>query len=571
MRGFDKHMKIKFIGPVGRVTGSCYHLINEGRGEEYLVDCGILQGEQGSEAWNSGPFQFDPKKIKHVFLTHAHIDHCGLLPKLYQQGYRGPVWCTRETAELAKTSLIDARHYSDYKHSRNDIEAIQWKEPNCAPLFNKLFPISTDLFGSFYRSAHLVGAVSFSLTWGPPDNKLQRTIVFSGDLGNNADGKEYQSLLKYRMNERGRDYVVCESTYGDKVRPPDEKDWATRLDQLAQAIAPSLAQGGTVVIPVFAIGRAQDVIFDLACVFARDPARYSHVDVVLDSVMAQYASKVYATAMKRTELNRMKQAKTVWRNSRLQDWLELSDSADDHERLGNVIEAVLLGYSGLRPTAPINAQRLIDRLVPIHRHADKADTDRFEASSGPRIVIATGGMCEAGPVVSYLYHAIRSPKNTVLFCGYQARGTSGGFLQDVGDVPPSERAKLSGVIDFNIDGGALSVPRKDVHAQVVRIAGYSGHADQAALCEWLIPEFLGAPVAPKAFLTHGEDKARQALKAAIEMRVPGKMEVMLPTPSDGWYDLDLGRWVEESNENELDAALARIRQLEAALAASSKV
>lgn len=560
-------MKIKFIGPVGRVTGSCYHLVDEGRGEEYLVDCGIVQGEHGGKEWNSGPFPFDPKKISHVFLTHAHIDHCGLLPKLYREGYRGQVWCTLETAELAKISLIDSQRYSDFEHSRDDIKKIHWKEPSVTHLFDKLFPISRDLFGCFYRSAHLVGAVSFSLTWGPPVANQQRTIIFSGDLGNNEDGKEYQSLLKYRMNERRRDYVVCESTYGDKVRPVDEKDWVTRLDRLEQSISTSLALGGAVIIPVFAIGRAQDLIFDLACIFARKPEQYANVDVVLDSGMAQKVSKIYATALKRTEINHKKQAKTVWRNSRLTDWFDLSDSVADHEKLGNVIESVLLGYSGLRPVVPASAAKWIDRLVPIHRNAS---VDILGGTGNPKIILATGGMCEAGPVVGYLCNAVRDPNNTILFCSYQSPGSAGGFLQELGGVPPSEREKLSGYLEFNLDGEIQKVPKRDIRANVVRMFGYSGHADQEGLCNWLIPEFLGGAVAPIAFITHGDDKSRDSLKRALELRSGGKMTVILPTPSDGWYDLDLGRWAEDQTLSELDSARERIRQLEAKLAEQSK-
>lgn len=561
-------MKIKFIGPIGRVTGSCYHLVNEGLGEEYLVDCGIMQGELKAAEWNAGPLPFDPRKIRHVFLTHAHMDHCGLLPRLYKEGYSGVVWCTRETAELAKINLIDSAQFSDYKYGQDDVMRIQWKEPNRSPLFNNMFPIANDLFGSFFRSSHLLGAVSFTLTWGPPQAGKQRAIVFSGDLGNNADGGEYQSLLKYRMNERGRDYIVCESTYGAVVRPEEYKDWSIRLDRLSVAINPPLAAGGTVVFPVFALGRAQDLIFDLACVFARNPARYADVEVVLDSTMANKVSRVYAEGLKRTELNRQGQAKTVWRNSRLLNWLGLSDSAADHDRLGRIVEDVLLGLRGKRRDIPQATGRLADSLVPIHNIADSKDRERFEESAGPRIILATGGMCEVGPVVGYLYHLATDPRNAVVFSGYQAPGTLGGFLQSLGDVSVREREKLSGSLEFPMFEKRNTLARKDVKISIFRLPGYSGHADQTGLCDWVIPPQTGKPVAPRVFVSHGEESSRVALRDALLARSNDSIEVILPKPTDGWFDLDLGVWVEGPDLDPLAAAQEKIRELQAALAAA---
>lgn len=266
-------MQIRFHGAVnGQVTGSCTEFFYKRTESRFLVDCGMVQGEAHEAALNARPFAFDPGSIKFVLLTHAHLDHCGLLPKLYKDGFSGKVLCTRATAEAAIAILIDSAGMPDSPYDKKDVRRVTFDFVDDRRDFglSRLIPIDLDLFASFTRSAHLPGAVSITLQWHD-DEDDRRYIVMSGDLGPNTQDNPYQSLLAGRQAPHGYpDYIVLESTYGDRTRDPKFADREERLKALDAAVKESVIErSGPLVIPCFSMQRTQEILFDLYCLYGR--------------------------------------------------------------------------------------------------------------------------------------------------------------------------------------------------------------------------------------------------------------------------------------------------------------
>ena len=294
-------MKAMFVGPLGKVTGSCTWLHDEANGWNLLVDCGLQQGEHTEKNWNAGNWPFDPAKLKLVVLTHAHLDHCGLIPLLYKKGFEGRVYCSRETAELAKIQLADARRHSELPYEEADIQKIKWHEPNTGGFFGKFHPADNNLFLRFYRAAHVIGAVSVAIYWGPKDQ--QRSINFSGDIGPDTEDAENLPWLRHRMGVDRCDFAVVESTYGAKVRDAESNSAAHRRAQLRELMDKALAQKGALVLPAFALGRTQDVLFDIQHIVAESGTRYKEMKFVLDAPAAVKMQKRMVEGYHRTENN----------------------------------------------------------------------------------------------------------------------------------------------------------------------------------------------------------------------------------------------------------------------------
>lgn len=340
-------MKVRFFNPVGQVSGSCCWLKDDDLGVELLVDCGMAQGEHDAPAWNARGFQFDPAKLTAVLLTHAHLDHCGLLPRLVKPGFKGPIWCTRETAELARLSLLDAAGQRDALYSERDVEALNFREPN-GQVFGRLHPLAHDVFFAFYRSSHIVGGVSIQIRWGPkPVEGMpsgQRAITFSGDLGSNEEGREHLPLPRHRMNPFAADYAVIESTYGATTRPPEHHDFDARIERLRAAIDRGLFERQEhVLIPCFAIDRTQTVLFDLHYIIQRDPERYAGVPIFLNAPQAAAVNAIYAKALVRKESIKANQLRPIWMNKRLFNWLALERTADGEQRLEAALTRMFVG------------------------------------------------------------------------------------------------------------------------------------------------------------------------------------------------------------------------------------
>jgi metallo-beta-lactamase family protein len=442
---------VTFHGACGVVTGSCSRLT---WGEHSaLVDCGLYQGEEELEERNFGPFPFLPRDLGAVVVTHAHLDHTGLLPRLAAEGFSGPIYCTQSSRGLISLVLLDAARLQEeeFRYARKKGYS---RHPSPRPLYTvedarrvlKLlrtipFDEERELFAGvrfrYRRAGHLLGAASVEITAKGSDGG-RRTWCFSGDVGRYGVPilKDPEPPLEAPAA------VLLESTYGDRLHA--EQDAAEALGRI---IAETFGRGGVVVIPAFALGRTQEVLYHLSAL--ADQGKLDPRRVFLDSPMGIDATDLYDRA----------------------------EAEHDEE-----MEA--LGDSASDPLAP-------GRFV---RSRTVDQSKELNATQEPMIVVAGSGMANGGRVVHHLLHRLSNPRNSVVFVGYQAAGTRGRALVDGTDI-------------VAIHGQTVRV-----RAQVHQLHGLSAHADRDELLRWC----KAVPGAPeRVFLNHGEDPARKALSVAI--------------------------------------------------------
>jgi metallo-beta-lactamase family protein len=266
-------MKFRFIGATGgHVTGSCTLFSYTRKDSKFLVDCGLVQGEGNDIEKNLARFPFDPSEIDFVLLTHAHQDHCGLIPKLYKDGFKGRVICTKATAKLATLSLLDSALQKNCPFSDDDVNSIRFEHIDDRPNFSlsKILPIADDLFASFTRSAHILGAMSITIGW-LNQNDEKEYLVMSGDLGNNTKQNPYQPLLAGRQGIFGYPKaIIVESTYGAKDRDSECSDYEGRLECLRRIIQEEVFdKKSLIIIPAFSLQRTQELLFDLNLTFQK--------------------------------------------------------------------------------------------------------------------------------------------------------------------------------------------------------------------------------------------------------------------------------------------------------------
>lgn len=258
-------MKIRFLGATGGVvSGSCTQFHHPDSNIQFLVDCGVVQGEPGGDARNKAQFPFEPYEIAFVILTHAHLDHCGLIPKLYRDGFKGKVYCSTATAKLAKASLVDGAKFGSEIYSLSDVDSIRFHCIDEDLSLGEEIRIGSALSFYFTPTAHLVGSCAVRVEWMNPQG-LKQNIVMSGDLGNNTEECHYQSLLPYRQRINIRpDAIVVESTYGGKMRSPDYKNVDNRRSVLRSFLQDEIFnKRSLVVVPAFAMQRTQELLLDL--------------------------------------------------------------------------------------------------------------------------------------------------------------------------------------------------------------------------------------------------------------------------------------------------------------------
>lgn len=468
-------MQLTFHGAAEVVSGSCFLL--EAAGKRLLIDCGLFQGSKALNELNYGPFPFDPRSIDAVLLTHAHIDHSGLLPKLVRHGFRGPVYTTPPTKDLLRIMLADSAHIQESEVERLNRRRARQRKPLLEPIytvadaekacslvetrpFGEPFTLAPDLSAAFWPAGHMLGAATITVSYTPQGAEPQR-IAFSGDIG--VPG---QPLIVDVADLPEVDTVVMESTYGD--RPRDENE--DRYNQLAEIVRKTFARGGNVIIPAFAVGRVQDLLYGLHRLIHAgelDPA-----NIIVDSPLAASATEVFCR--------------------------HLESFDEEAQQFARIVGECPLYLRDLRITRTVEESMAVNRI-----------------KSGA-IIISSSGMCEAGRIKHHLRHNLWRKECSVVFVSYQAEGTLGRRLLDGHKV-------------VRIHGEPVRV-----EAEIYNIEGFSAHADQEELTDWV----RRLKVPPKRlYLVHGEPKAQQALarrlrdELGITAHIPKLGERVELTPS----------------------------------------
>ena len=446
-------MKLQFLGAARQVTGSCYLL--EAAGQRILIDCGLFQ-ERAYRSRNWDEFPVAPGSVDLVLLTHAHLDHVGLLPKFVRDGFKGRILATSSTRELANIVLRDAARIQEedakYKAKRHRREGRKGRYPE-VPLytvadaeqveprfqvvpFDEPVGISDDLTARWVHAGHILGSASIQLSINE-DGKTQR-LVFSGDIGQHD-----KPLIRDPADVDAADVLVMESTYGDR----DHKKRSDVETELARVINDAVEAGGNVIVPTFAVERAQELLYHFDRLLAEK--RIPPVMVYLDSPMAIRVTDVFDRH--RGELD------AATRNM-------LADGQDPLEF----------------PTLQMSRTAVQSKAINLIRNTC--------------VILAGSGMCTGGRVKHHLVRNIERPESTVLFVGYQAQHTLGRII-----VNGAKRVRIHG-------------QERNVNAKIAQLHGLSAHADRTGLLDW-----LGAIDAPprQVYLTHGEEESANHLAARI--------------------------------------------------------
>lgn len=542
-------MQIRFLGPLGKVTGSCTWMRDEDRGWNFLVDCGMQQGEPSAEQWNTGKdWPFDPSELNFVILTHAHVDHCGLIPELYKKGFGGKVYCTQETAELATVLLRDSGRLVGTPFERCDVDRIQFHTHGGDTKFGGYHPVAEDLFIRYFRSGHILGAASVTVVWGDPKTE-QRSIVFSGDIGPSTKGREVLPIGKPLMYPRPADFAVVESTYGDRARTCEDMDPVKRRERLAAVMDRTMERGGTLAIPAFSMGRTQDVLFDIHFVVASDPGRYEGMTFLLDSPTASLINDITAAALEKVKPQGANgKVRPMWLGNQV--LRDLGLDKDDPDHFEHALEACRLALATNLDGQGLG--RVLGNAVAgewrsLFRTVERADRELAGAEVGPRLIVMSSGMCDGGPAVRWLPSLLRSANNEVALTGFCAPGTVGDSLQELGRIPNAERRRLRDELLWQTT--KTKIPRREIMASISTLSGYSAHADQTGLAGWVIheaPDHCGdfQAIADKVFIQHGHDRARKALSVAIGDKAAEHglaIEIERPGDPSEWIELDAER------------------------------
>lgn len=567
-------MEIQFIGPLGKVTGSCAWLRDQVKGWSFLVDCGIQQGERDEDSWNGcNEWPFRPSELQFLVLTHAHIDHSGLIPALYKHGFKGNVYCTEETQQLAKLLLRDAAKFSNNSFNAKDIEKIKWKTPGGSTKLGGYHPVDQDLFIRFFRSGHIIGATSISICWGPDKNN-QKSIVFSGDVGPGAEDSEVLPLLRYSMHPKPGDFAVLETTYGDVVRNKSDKDPSARRAQLTALLDKILISKGTLALPAFSVGRTQDLLFDLNYVVAKNMEKYNGIKFLLDSPTASKVNAITLKALGKAESNANGKVRPLWLGKQVLNDLGLEKNNREHFDEAIKLLSMTFGKADVHPERITHGNQIAKNWQPIFRSV----SDRkglINDNSHPRVVIMSSGTADGGTCTTWLPSILSSENNIVAMTGFCAPSTVGGQLLKLSKVPLHERAlDTRKIVWKNIDQSIqASIHVSEIKATVTSLTGYSAHGDQTDLVNWLFENHKGITkqsLGKAVFLQHGEDHGRDMLEIAINQKAKEwdlNVNVLKPNNPKHWYNLESnpGEMRNEPNQESLLMEIDRVQRLLASL------
>ncbi|MDY3766994.1 MAG: MBL fold metallo-hydrolase [Lachnospiraceae bacterium] len=473
-------MKLVFLGATHEVTGSCTYL--EADGKRILIDCGM---EQGPDAYENEDLPVPASQIDLVLLTHAHIDHSGKLPLLYQRGFRGQIFATRATADLCEIMLRDSAHIQMFEAEWRNRKGKRAGKEEVTPLYDindaegalrcfigcdyhEMVQISDNIKIRFVDAGHLLGSSSIEV-WVSEEGK-EKKIVFSGDIGNMN-----QPIIKDPEYLKEADYVVMESTYGDRSHGP-KPDY---IKELAEIIQTTFDRGGNVVIPSFAVGRTQEMLYFIRQI-KEEKRIHGHdgFEVYVDSPLAIEATQIFMKHM-------------------------FSDFDED---------AAALIQRGINPIS----------FPGLKTSVTSEDSKNINFDLKPKVILSASGMCDAGRIKHHLKHNLWRSECTVLFVGYQANGTLG-------------RAIVEGAKSVKLFGEEI-----EVCAEIKTLTGISGHADNEGLIKW-ISAFEKKP--ERVFVVHGEDLVSEAF--AERLRREKKLNAYAPF-SGTIFDLATGEFIKEA-------------------------
>ena len=438
-------MKLVFIGADHEVTGSCHYM--EVGDKKFCVDIGM---EQGQDLFENQEIPVNPSEIDFILLTHAHIDHTGLLPMLFARGFRGQVYATKATVDLSQIMLRDSAHIQQFEAEWRNRKARRSGGEIYEPLYtmedalgairllvpceyDKKVTICDEVTIRFTDVGHLLGSSSIEVF--AKEGEEERTVVFSGDLGNT-----HKPILRDPIYTKAADYVVMESTYGDRLLGEEAPDY---VGELAAIIESTFRRGGNVVVPSFAVGRTQEMLYFLRQIKEQQLVKtHPDFEVYVDSPLAVEATNIFGKNVQQ---------------------------CFDEEAKALVEKGINpIGFPGLKLSITSD------------------DSKAINFDQQPKVILSASGMCEAGRIRHHLKHNLWRPESTIVFVGYQTRGTLG-------------RALLEGAKEVKLFGEVI-----EVKAEITKIAGISGHADKNGLLKW-INSFTEKP--PKrVFVVHGEDK-----------------------------------------------------------------
>ncbi len=463
-------MKLSFWGADHEVTGSCHYL--EACDKKILIDCGMRQGEDDDDGERETPIV--PADIDYILLTHAHIDHSGRLPLMAKYGFRGKIIATRATGELCSIMLRDSAHIQEFEAEWRNRKRKRSGEEPYEPLYTledaervmkcfvtyeygQIIELCDGIRLRFVDVGHLLGSASIEL-WVQGGDTCKK-IVFSGDIGNLN-----QPLIKDPQYVKQADYVVMESTYGDRNHKPVGDTRAA----LTAIIQRTFDRGGNVVIPSFAVGRTQELLYYLrGIVNDGDIKGHPGFEVFVDSPLAVEATNVF--------------------NQNINGYFD-----DDAMKL--IRQGINpISFPGLRASVT----------------SDESKAINFDNRC--KIIISASGMCEAGRIRHHLKHNLWRPESTIVFVGYQAEGSLG-------------RALLEGAKQVKLFGETITV-----NAEITRLDGTSGHADQAGLIRW-IQAFEQKP--QRVFIVHGEDEVCDSFAALVHEQLG--LETTAPNFGASW-------------------------------------
>lgn len=540
-------MEMQMIGPLGKVTGSCTWLRDTEKRWSFLVDCGMQQGEKSAANWNSGAeWPFDLNDIQFVALTHAHIDHCGLIPELYRRGFAGPVYCTPTTRKLSQALLFDAARLAGTPFSESDVDRIKWRDDRIDRL-GGYHPVETDLFLRFFRSGHIVGATSICVIWGTPGTE-QRSIVFSGDVGPGSEDHETLPFLRFPMHPKPANYAVIESTYGNVVRPPEEYNPEKRRARLIELLDRTVKSDGTLAVAAFSVGRTQDIMFDLHHIVAASPGKYDAVEFLLDSPLAAKVNAITLEALNESSITPSTgKVRPNWLGKQLFRDLGLSPYEKQDMKDARRICEMTLRLQGENHGRNIHSGNQIARdWHPIFGECSNREARLNAQDNRPRVVLFSSGSCDGGPAAAWLPRLLRSNQNTVVLTGFAPATSVAAQLLALEHVPIDQRQLLAGAVQWLTTQGDTThaIDICDIEAAITSIHGYSAHADQRDLVNWVFQTHRGKTrqaMGQTIFINHGVAHASTALKQALQNRACEwslPVEVSTPSQGQGWISLD---------------------------------